>query len=230
MKKHYNQEYFRERDHLDLLIAETIKKTLLENGLKKVLDVGCGSGRLVKFLNDCGFKTVGCDNQDQALRIAKLLNKKRAIIRASATKLPFRNGSFDFVSCISTIEHLTLADGKRFVKESYRVLKSGGLFFMITPNFASPMRYLLGKKWFGYSDPTHLYFYTPRSLSRLLEEFGFKNIKLQLKPAYNVPFDWYLPSFARKMPHFAKNFLTYLMIESPLSTFRDSFWIMGEKR
>jgi len=50
-KLNYNKEYFRERDSLNPLLAQSIKILAKENNLKTILDVGCGTGRLVHFLN-----------------------------------------------------------------------------------------------------------------------------------------------------------------------------------
>ena len=127
------------------------------------------------------------------------------------------------------IEHLSQGQAQDFLKEAGRVLKKSGLIFIITPNFASPLRFILRERWFGYSDPTHIHFYTPRSLSSLLEKFHFKNIRYKFKTAYNVDFDWYLPKPARFLPMPFKNILNYLMISSPLSNFMDSFWVSDQK-
>jgi len=225
----YDQQYFHTRDHLDLHIAHTIKIFMQENSLRKVLDVGCGSGRLVKFLNDHKFDAVGCDIETEALKLARKINPSKIISKASADKLPFRNNSFDLITSISVIEHLTKKRGGKFLSESFRLLKKGGFVFIITPNYHSPMRMLLGQKWFGYCDPTHKYFYTPKSLTRILKRKTFHNIRLRFKSAYNLDFDWHIPKFLRPTPMFIKNLLNYLMISSPLSTYRDSFWIAGEK-
>lgn len=226
---HYNQQYFQARDYLDYHLAESIKILMEDNNLKAVLDVGCGTGRLVKFLNEKGFNAVGCDISDLAVKQAKKINKKNDIIKASATNLPFKNHSFDLVVSIFLIEHLTGGETEKFLGETIRILKPHGFIFLITPNFASPARYLLGKKWFAYSDPTHKNFFTPKSLSQLLKKKGFRNIKLRHKTSYNALTDLHLPAFCRKFPRLIKNFLNWLMVSSPLSTFRDSFWILGQK-
>lgn len=229
-KSHYNSKYFKDRDYLDLHLAESLKIFMKENDLKKVLDVGCGTGKLVKFLNDNGFQAYGCDNAKIAIKTAQSINKKNVIKKASATKLPFKTNSFNLVVSISTIEHLTKKEVSSFLKEAYRLLKSRGFIFIITPNYASPMRFILGKKWFGYSDPTHITFFTPKTLSALLSQNRFNSIRLRLNTAFDVRSDLHLPGFLRKFPLPIKNFFNYIMVSSPLSTFRDSFWIAARKK
>ena len=229
-KNHYNQQYFEARDYLDLHLAGSIKILANDKKAKGVLEVGCGTGKLVKFLNENGFTAVGCDIAEEALKRARKINKKNSIIKASATKLPFKSGLFDLVAAISLIEHLDKNESQKFLKEAYRVLKSNGFIFLITPNFNSPFRFLCGKRWFGYGDPTHKQFFTPKSLSGLLKNNGFSNIKLRHKTAYNVKSELHLPGFSRGWPLPVKNFLNWLMVSSPLSTFRDSFWLLAQKK
>lgn len=87
--KYYNYKYFEERDVLDWHLAETIRMLVEKNEFKLILDVGCGTGKLVKYLLDNNFDAWGCDNSKEALKFARKLHKKR-IIKASATNLPFK--------------------------------------------------------------------------------------------------------------------------------------------
>lgn len=225
----YDKAYFKIRDHLDLLIAQSLHIFLKENNLKSLLDVGCGTGKLVEFFRKKGFTAYGCDTADEAVAMAREINGQNAIKKTSATRLPFRKQTFDMVTAISVIEHLSKKEARTFLTETSRILKPHGFVFLITPNYSSPFRYLFGKRWFAYKDPTHINFFTPKSIKLMLTNCGFKNIKFRHKSAYNVPFDWYLPSPLRKMPMPLKNCLNFLMVSSPLSTFRDSFWVSAQK-
>ncbi len=229
MKNYYNKKYFRERDVLSPHIAQVIKIFIKNNNLKNVLDVGCGTGRLVKFLNQAGFAATGCDSQKKALKIAKKINNSKVIIEASATKLPFGNNSFDLVTAISVIEHLTRDEVSQFIAEAARVLKTGGFIFLITPNFASPIRVIQGKNWFGYRDPTHITFFTPGSLSRILKSHRFSKIKFNFKIAYQPSFDWEFPPIFSKFPKILKYFLIYLFFSTRLAFLRNGFWIGAQK-
>lgn len=228
-KTNYSNKYFEDRDHLDLHLARSIEILAKAHKFHKILDVGCGTGRLVKFLNQKGFKTQGCEPAKEALKIAQNINKVKLIKKASATALPYKTESFELITSISVIEHLTKKEARKFIKEAKRVLKQHGFIFIITPNFSSPFKYLRGNNWFAYKDPSHINFFTPKSIKLLLIDCGYKNIKFRHKSAYNIPFDWYLPSPLRKLPMPLKNCLNYLMVSSPLSTFRDSIWVSAQK-
>ncbi len=230
MNKLYTKAYFKKRDHLDLHIAESIRQFMNERKLKSLLDVGCGTGRMVKYFNDKNFKALGCDIYDDALKTARRINNKKSIIKAPATKLPFKRSSFDMLTAISLIEHLTPREAEKFIKEAKRVLKPGGFIFLVTPNYSTPIRLLQGKKWFAYSDPTHINFYTPKSLAALLRLFGFINTKTRFKITYGPTFDWEFPPLFGKLPSWTKFLLVYLFFSSPISIVRNSFWMAAQKQ
>lgn len=207
MSTQYNERYFSERDRLDLHIAASIAILMKDHSLKKVLDVGCGTGRLVKFLNERGFQSYGCDNVNLAVKTARKINEKNTIVKAPATKLPFKKNSFDMLTAISLIEHLTKTEMNTFILEAKRVLKPNGFIFIVTPNFASPWRFIQGTKWFGYSDPTHINFFTPLSLANLLKDYGFYN-----------------PKFWFKTNH------PNLLFSTPFCFIRNSFWLAAQKK
>lgn len=199
----YNKKYFNERDYLDPKIASVVENLAKDNSLKTILDVGCGTGKLVKHLNECGFNAKGCDPY-----IKKQTSDE--FVGASATKLPFKNSSLDLVTSISVVEHLKKTEVVKFLAESRRVLKSGGYIFLVTPNYNSIWRIIQGKRWFGYSDPTHINFYTPSSLSKLLNENRFKKIKF---------------SFKTKNLSFVDN----LLVSTPLWRIRNSIYVAAQK-
>src|SRR4030042_4295271 len=221
----YNKAYFKKRDHLDLHIAKSLLLVAKENNLKCILDVGCGTGKLVNYFQKEGFNAHGCDNHKVAILLASKINKKGAITKATAANLPYKNKSFELVSAISTIEHFTQTETEKFLDEAHRILKPKGFIFLITPNFNSPLRYLKGSRWFGYSDPTHITFFTPKTLSDLLKKHKFVNIKTRLRSAYNIPTNLHLPKQVHSLPMPLKNLLNNFMISSPLAVWRDSLWI-----
>lgn len=225
----YTKNYFRQRDLLIPHLAQVVIKLMRENKLKKVLDVGCGTGRLVNHLNKHGFEAIGCDNSPNAVRIAQKLNNKLTIQLASAVKLPFKKNSFDLVTAISLIEHLTQNEGGKFLEEARRVLKPKGYIFLVTPNFATPLRIIHGSKWFGYCDPTHLTFYTPASLKKILTLLGFKNAQTQFQIDWHKSLNWEFPNKIASLPLFIKKLIVYLLFSSALCHIRNSFWILTQK-
>lgn len=221
MKKHspYDLSFYRQPGpkHLESLIIQITK----DIGAKRVLDVGAGSGWLVKALRNNGLKTIGYDNSPLAV-------KKDLVIQGQATQLPFPPNSFDLVTAISLIEHLTRSEAKRFLTEVKRVLRPKGYLFLITPNYASPLRLIQGKKWHGFLDPTHVTFYTPWSLRNLLKRNGFKNTKFTFPPPDIEGFDWTVPKPIKNSPKPMKIILNFLATSTILALLKNSFSILAQ--
>ena len=79
---------------------------LIPANLGSFLDVGCGDGALCQELGAARLKPfVGCDIASRRLEYAR--RKVRAeFIQAEASRLPFRDRSFDIVSLVEVVEHL----------------------------------------------------------------------------------------------------------------------------
>ena len=103
----------------------------------RVLDLGCGNGRLRKAL---GKDLVpqghyfGLDLSEELLKIAREEFEGDHFFRGDfAEVLPFGDDNFDMVVCIAAFHHLTSKrDQVRFLKECFRVLKPDGIIFVTT--------------------------------------------------------------------------------------------------
>ena len=129
------------------VLSELLKRSNININLikgKKVLDMGCGSGRFTNAFAKLGCKlAIGVDLGDHGLKVARQFAKKNKInnskfIKASVLNLPFKNNSFDFVFCKGVLHHTgNLSKGlfeiKRILKnESYAFIYlygAGGVFW-----------------------------------------------------------------------------------------------------
>lgn len=217
----YDTAYFAERNSAMPHVKNVIFHLLKKNKVKKILEVAPGAGDLMRTLKKKGYAISGID-------ISPVAAKLSGSIVGSATNMPYDDETFDCVLGLSIIEHLSERDGRKFTQEIYRVLRKNGIVFLLTPNFASPLRIIHGKNWYGFSDPTHVFFYTPWSLKRLLEKESFKNVTTLFKTTAQT-FDWPLPKIFQKLPNKVKLFFNILLINTPLGVIRDSLWISGKK-
>ena len=120
----------------------------------KVLEVGCGLGHLLKFLQP-RFHVVGTDVNPWALEQSRKLLPQGIFFQTPAEDLSiFPPEEFDIVVCKHVIEHCQRPE--LAIQEMVRVLKQDGFLLLITPDLNSPMRQRKGKNWIGYRDPTHI--------------------------------------------------------------------------
>ncbi|MFF0223189.1 class I SAM-dependent methyltransferase [Streptomyces sp. NPDC004629] len=116
-------------DRVDREQKALIDRLLPDLGADRVLDLGCGVGRLTAWLGDRARWTVGVDRSAEMVRRATraLDGKPAQAVRAGIDRLPFEGGSFDTVLAVFTLQHLT--DEEVFlaaVREMTRVVVERG--------------------------------------------------------------------------------------------------------
>lgn len=135
-----------------------------------LLDVGCATGVLLEIAQKNGWQATGLEPSRWAVNLGK--NKYKLVIRqGSLDTIKFKKNSFDAVSCIDVIEHVT--SPSKLFKKIHQFLKPGGLLCIVTPDIGSLAAKFLGEKWW-HIRPDHIYYFTQNSLSQLLASRGFK--------------------------------------------------------
>lgn len=119
----------------------------------KVLDVGCGSGKISEYLYKNDYVVTGIDINKKALDENKKRNSNITYIEADITKmLPFEDASFDAITVpyvfVSIIDR---EEARKAVAELMRVLKIGGLLWLCEATYSEDYneRYKTGKELTG---------------------------------------------------------------------------------
>lgn len=117
---------------------ERIANLFIEEGIKRILDLGCGTGRHLLFLLKKGFEIYGLDGSPNGLEIAKnWLNKENLSSELTCQKieqkLPYKDGFFDAVVSIQVIHHNLMKDILFTVNEIERILRKEGFIFLTFP-------------------------------------------------------------------------------------------------
>lgn len=113
-------------------VVENIK-ALRDGGVKRILDLGCGTGRHLTLLLDEGFDVAGLDSSEKAIELLKGLAGDGVELRVGDFgKLPWGDGSFDAVVCVNVIQHGMMDKIRDAASEISRVLKPSGLVLLST--------------------------------------------------------------------------------------------------
>ncbi len=115
---------------------------LLELKGRKALDIGCGDGKFTRFLARSGAATTGIDVNPVPLARARIkaAEEKLAIdfIEAHGEDMPFGDASFDVVVFSNSLHHVAPDMMDRAMGEAARVLKPGGLLYVMEPVAEGP--------------------------------------------------------------------------------------------
>ena len=135
----------------------------------RILDVGCATGSLLAWLRERGWETVGVEISAPQAEYARR-ERKLDVRSLPLAENKFPDGHFNAVLASHLIEHLN--DPAALVKEVHRILAPGGCFFVTTPNIAGFQARLFKGRWRS-AIFDHLYLFSVKTLTRLLEENGF---------------------------------------------------------
>jgi ubiquinone/menaquinone biosynthesis C-methylase UbiE len=168
----------------------------------KLLHVGCGGQKAPLS----GYDEIGLD----------LDPKSGADLIGSMLDIPLEDGSVDGVYTSHTLEHVTLHDGLRALREFRRVIKEGGRVWIIVPNIGVLADYIRDGRLYEklYDSPggpvcavdmlyghqgwierdnkdrayrfQHQFGYTPETLAKSLEAAGFHSITSKTINVYDL--------------------------------------------
>jgi SAM-dependent methyltransferase len=140
----------------------------LEPAPQRVLDVGCGTGRLACELLAAGHRVTAVDLLPESLAAARSDAPDVGLLRADAGRLPLAAGSFDAVTMLDVLEHV---DDVAALAELRRVLRPDGLLVLTVP--AVPWL------WSHRDDAAgHRRRYTRKRLQAALADAGFAPVEL----------------------------------------------------
>ncbi len=137
----------------------------------KVVDLGCGSSKILQDLPDA----VCVDINMGKLRYIRKSNTH--LVNANVRSLPFKSEVFDCAICSEVVEHV---NDETIFKEFNRILRPGGQLILATPDYAKlvwrVVEFLYYRFFPGGYKEQHIKQYTKLSLEETLRKYGFKTI------------------------------------------------------
>lgn len=144
---------------------------------KSILDIGSGRGFMLYYLKRHYHyqRTAGTQISKNALEFSR--NKLGLeIYDKDLLELSFNN-KFDIITMWHVLEHIACPEG--YIEKIYSLLHNHGRLVIEVPNFNSWTSTFTGEYWLGLDLDYHVTFFTPESLSYLLEKYNFKIRKIR---------------------------------------------------
>lgn len=167
--------YVEEREGRVLTFNRNLKplETLIgpDSGTQRLLDVGCHIGVMVELAQQRGWDAWGVEPSTWAAEQARA--RGLHVITGTLDSAEVPSNYFDVVTMWDVIEHLT--DPSAELSNVHRVLKPGGVFAIHTIDIESWFARLMGKRW-PWLMEMHLYYFSPRTLRKMLEKTGYQVI------------------------------------------------------
>jgi SAM-dependent methyltransferase len=214
------------RDHLRCM-AE------FAGGRGRLLEYGCGPAFVGQLAADDGWQVEAIDVGEWIRGLAP--ERTFPLHVGTLREQDWQDGRFDAVYAQDVLEHLQNPLDE--LEELARLLRPGGVLYFHVPNYAS-LTIRLGVSRFAYNEPLgHLNYFTPLTLSRILQKVGFTRIKyhsdhLEYKDCFSrKPFDY--TSFENDIQNVGRptpgRFWSFAreMINIPLNLFRCGTYLWG---
>ncbi len=166
--------------------ANSLTEILEIDSSHKVLEIGCGVGRIGKFLSSRCKEWIGCDISSEMIKHAKrnlsdCPNVSLFELKNSTLEM-FGNETLDRVYCTAVFMHLDEWDRFKYVEEAYRVLKPGGSCYFDNINLAGDTGWSIFLDMASHDPalrpPNISKASTPEELKIYLNRAGFTDIKL----------------------------------------------------
>lgn len=150
----------------------------------RVLDIGCERGYFLKAMAEAGWQAIGLEPLEPFAAYAR---DELGVEARSCTLQRYEGeADFDLITLWHVLEHLE--DPVDALGRARDLLAAGGVIHFEVPNIDSMGRYLGGKYWMGFRDPTHRWFFRRPALGPLAESAGLEIVQVESGPS---PAAWY---------------------------------------
>lgn len=170
----------------------------------QLLDIGCGTGANLPMLSEVAIgnsRVTGLDYSPLALQFARteLRELPVCLLQGDALNLPFKPGSFDAVTMLDVLEHLS--DDRRALDQVHRALRPSGAYVFSVPAYQH--------LWSAHDEALHHFRrYEMRGMRQLLRSHGFAIERISFAMSMMPPAAWlwrrFVLPFQPKRPPDAK--------------------------
>ena len=137
----------------------------------RLWEIGCAYGFFLQEA-DAHFEAAGCDVAEEAVQNAITHRGVRAHCLDYLSYHP--DQPYDVVCMWDTVEHLP--EPHRFLEKAFQDLRPGGTLALSTGDIGACWARLRGKRWRLIHPPTHVHYFTRKSMSRLLDRLGYTQV------------------------------------------------------
>jgi SAM-dependent methyltransferase len=147
----------------------TVRFLRKKNG-GRLLDVGCGNGAFMHWMQRLGWNVQGIEVDPAAAQRA--VDRGLTVHQDKVENVALPPAFFDAITLTHVAEHFF--EPRKIFQILARSLKPGGVIVSVSPNPSGASRRIFGNKWYALDPPRHLFLPTAGAYRRILEPFGFE--------------------------------------------------------
>jgi 2-polyprenyl-3-methyl-5-hydroxy-6-metoxy-1,4-benzoquinol methylase len=140
----------------------------------RILDIGCGQGYFLLACQRLGYVVEGMDISDESASYVRN-ELKIPVATGSIKDTKFQSNSYDVITMWHFLEHVP--NPKIYIDKARQWLKNDGFLVVDVPNYEGFDAQADLRNWPNWDLPYHLYHFTARNLTVILEQHGFKIIR-----------------------------------------------------
>lgn len=99
---------------------------IIDNKKEKILEAGCGAGRILRYYHEKNFDIIGIDFISEAINKLKDADQSLKVECGNILNLNFKDEYFDKILAFGLYHNFHSEELKKSINETYRVLKKGG--------------------------------------------------------------------------------------------------------
>jgi hypothetical protein len=135
----------------------------------KLIELGCAFGFFLEEASSA-FTTCGVEISDHARAVCT--GKRLDVVREATPEFLASHGPFDAAVMLDVLEHMQ--DPGDMLDRLRESMRPGAQLLVTTGDYGSLLARVMGKRWRLMTPPQHLWFFSPRTVSALLERHGFR--------------------------------------------------------
>ena len=178
----YSKAYFCGNEYADYLADQktlvknfelrfrTLRNFIHPNRHRYLLEIGCAYGFFLMVVKKYFREVHGIDISEDGTRYARD-ELKLNVVKGEFLKHDFGSQKFDVVCMWDTIEHLQ--DPHLYIEKISRHLETGALIAITTGDIGSLNARLRKEKWRLIHPPTHIHYFSKKTLTLMLDTYGF---------------------------------------------------------
>jgi len=181
-EKLYGKDYFHGQEYSDYTRDKNILQKNFSHRLKtlgkfiqsshtSLLEIGCAYGFFLDISRTIFKQVKGIDISADAVKYA---SDTFSVETSAGSFLEMDTKQYDVCCMWDTIEHLS--EPEKFIEKISNEISQGGLLAITTSDMGSLNAKMRGNNWRQIHPPTHLHYFSVKTLKKLLDRYGFKTV------------------------------------------------------